>query len=90
MTDKEILTASNYVRCEDVITALITIKRGIYSKPIKTYIDSLIKRLKPDICLRASGELVQEHCYKSAMSYHLVQESFTYGQNNPHSVDVNV
>ena len=82
MTDNEILTASNYVRCEDVITALITIKRGIYSKPIKAYIDSLI--------LKVRRKTVQERCYHSAMSYHLVQESFTYGQNNPHSVDVNV
>lgn len=70
MTDKEILTA------------LITIKRGIYSKPIKTYIDSLI--------LKVRRKTVQEHCYKSVMSYHLTQESFTYGQNKPHSVDVNV
>lgn len=67
---------------EEMITALITIKRGIYSKPIKTYIDSLI--------LKVRRKPVQEHCYKSAMSYHLVQESFTYGQKNPASVDVNV
>jgi hypothetical protein len=64
---------------QEIITALITIKRGIYSKPIKRYIDSLLSKMT-----------VQEHCYKTAMSYHLVQESFAYGQNNPHSVDVNV
>lgn len=63
----------------EIITALITIKRGIYSKPIKRYIDSLLSKLT-----------VHERYYKSAMSYHLVQESFTYGQKNHCSVDVNV
>lgn len=66
----------------EILTTLITIKRGIYSKPIKTYIDSLI--------LKVRRKTVQEHCYKSAMSYHLVQELFTYGQKIPRSVDVNV
>lgn len=74
MTDKEILTA------------LITIKRGIYSKPIKAYINTLISDIKSKQVLRA----VDKRYYHSAMSYHLTQESFTYGQNNPHSVDVNV
>lgn len=66
----------------EILVALVTIKRGIYSKPVKVYIDSLILKV------RRKG--VQEHCYKSAMSYHLVQESFTYGQKNPVNVDVNV
>lgn len=66
----------------EILTALITIKRGIYSKPIKTYIDSLI--------LKVRRKPVQERCYQSAISYHLVQESFTYGQKIPRSVDVEV
>lgn len=64
---------------QEMVTALITIKRGIYSKPIKKYIDSLLSKMT-----------VQERCYHSAISYHLVQESFTYGQKNPASVDVEV
>lgn len=79
MTQQEMVTASNYVRCEDVITALITIKRGIYSKPIKAYINSLLSKMA-----------VHERCYKSAMSYRLVQESFTYGQKTPCKIDVEV
>jgi len=74
MTDKEILTA------------LITIKRGIYSKPIKTYIDTLISDIKSKQVLRA----VDKRYYNSAMSYHITQQSFTYGQKNSPSVDVNV
>ena len=64
---------------QEMVTALITIKRGIYSKPIKRYIDSLLSKMT-----------VQENCHKSAMSYQLVQESFTYGQKNSPSVDVEV
>lgn len=62
---------------QEMIIALITIKRGIYSKPIKAYIDSLISKMT-----------VQEHCYKSAMSYRLVQQTFTYGQKNSLSAAV--
>lgn len=64
---------------QEMITALITIKRGIYSKPIKRYIDSLLSKMT-----------VHERYYQSAMSYHLVQESFTYGQKSSPSVDVEV
>lgn len=84
MTDEELLTASNYVRCDDVIRALITIKRGIYSKPVKAYINTLIADIKSKQVFRA----VDKHCYQSAMSYHLTQETFTYGQKNSPSVDV--
>lgn len=66
----------------EILTALITIKRGIYSKPVKAYIDSLI--------LKVRRKVVHERYYQSAMSYHLTQESFTYGQKNPASVDINV
>lgn len=31
---------------EEMLTALIHIKRHIYSKPIKLYIDSVIRRIK--------------------------------------------
>lgn len=58
--------------------ALITIKRGIYSKPIKKYIDSLLARLRA----------VDKHCYQSAMSYHLTQETALYGQKKGLNVDV--
>lgn len=66
----------------EILVALATIKRGIYSKPIKAYIDSLI--------LKVRRKPVHERYYQSAMSYHIVQESFTYGQKNPVSVDVEV
>ena len=84
MSDDEMITASNYVRCDDVIRALITIKRGIYSKPVKAYINTLIA----DIKSRALLKPVQENCYQSAMSYHLAQETALYGQKKWHSVDV--
>lgn len=64
----------------EILTALITIKRGIYSKPIKAYIDSLI--------LKVRRKPVHERYYQSAMSYHLTQQTFTYGQKNPVSVAV--
>lgn len=64
----------------EILIALITIKRGIYSKPIKAYIDSLILKIRK--------KPVHERYYHSAMSYHLVQESFTYGQKNPYSVAI--
>ena len=70
----------------EILTALITIKRGIYSKPVKAYINTLISDIKSRQVLRA----VDKRCYKSAMSYQLVQESFTYGQKNSPSVDVEV
>lgn len=66
----------------EILVALMTIKRGIYSKPVKAYIDSLI--------LKVRRKPVQEHCYKSAMSYHLTQQTFTYGQKIPLKIDVEV
>ena len=66
----------------EILIALITIKRGIYSKPIKAYIDSLI--------LKVRRKSVDKRCYHSAMSYHLTQETALYGQKNPASVDVKV
>ena len=70
----------------EILTALITIKRGIYSKPIKAYINTLISDIKRKQVLRA----VDKRYYHSAMSYHLAQESFTYGQKNHLSVDVEI
>lgn len=66
----------------EILTALITIKRGIYSKPIKAYIDSLI--------LKVCRKPVDKRYYHSAISYHLAQESFTYGQKTPLKIDVEV
>lgn len=66
----------------EILVALMTIKRGIYSKPVKAYIDSLI--------LKVHRKVVHERYYQSAMSYHLVQQTFTYGQKNPVNVDVEV
>lgn len=64
---------------QEMITALITIKRGIYSKPIKRYIDSLLSKLAQD-----------KRQYQSAMSYHLTQETALYGQKKCLYVDVKV
>ena len=66
----------------EILTALITIKRGIYSKPIKAYIDSLI--------LKVRRKTVDKRCYQSAMSYHLVQETALYGQKKCLNVDVKI
>lgn len=80
----------------EILTALITIKRGIYSKPIKAYINTLISDIKSsrdcvsDSCAKQVLKVVDKHCYKSATSYRLVQESFTYGQKTPLKIDVEI
>ena len=70
----------------EILVALVTIKRGIYSKPVKAYINTLIA----DIKSRALLKPVQENCYQSAMSYHLTQETALYGQKKCLYVDVKV
>ena len=71
---------------DEILTALITIKRGIYSKPVKAYINTLIADIKSKQVFKP----VQENCYQSAMSYHLTQETALYGQKKCLYVDVKV
>ena len=55
---------------EEMKTALIHIKRHIYSKPIKKYIDTLLEGYKKS---------VQKNLYSSAIVYRQVYEMPLYG-----------
>ena len=73
---------------EEMLTALIHIKRNIRSKPIKKFIESKI------VCLSASKrnclKTVQSKQLSLARSYQVTYAMPLYGQKKPVKIDVKV
>lgn len=78
---------------EEMLTALIHIKRHIYSKPIKEYITSVIARIsasKTHDNSRACLKTVQSSQQYQAGLYQVTYKMPLYGSKNTVHVDVKV